>query len=330
MSTVSSNPINKPALQQAMLQQQPTFIVGAVRSGTTLLRLMLDHHPQLAFHFEFEFAVDQIAADGTFPAVADYHDYLSQHRVFLLSQGAIDLSLDYPALVNSFLEQKRCRDNKAIVGATVHHHIDRIQYLWPEGKYIHLLRDGRDVARSCIAMGWAANMYHAVQRWMDAEQTWQHLRGSIPADRRLEVRYEDLIVQPEQTLTTICEFLGTQFEEAVFDYAENSTYGLPDPQLTDQWRRKLTDHEIRLAESRIADMLVERGYTLSGLPRLELSRLQRRTLARHDWLGRAKFRLQRYGLPLFAADYFARRLPFGSLRHFCRQRVNDIDNLHLR
>lgn len=291
---------------------------------------MLDHHPQLAFHFEFEFAVDQIAASGSYPDIAEYHDYLSQHRVFQLSEGQVDPTLDYEQLINSFLEQKRVRDGKNFVGATVHHHLDRINHLWPEARYIHLLRDGRDVARSCSTMGWAGNMYHAVERWIEAEQTWQRLRDQIPAERRLEVRYEDLIVQPEQTLTTICEFLGTNFDKAIYDYADNSTYELPDAKLIEQWRRKLTDHEIQLAESRISEMLVERGYELSGLPLLKISPVQQRKLAWQDWYWRARFRMRRYGLPLFTADYIARRLPFRSLTHWCQDKINDVDNQHIR
>jgi hypothetical protein len=291
---------------------------------------MLDHHPELAFHFEFEFAVDQIAADATFPPLDEYWGYLRQHRVFQLSQGRIDPNLDFEQLINSFLEQKRARDGKSIVGATVHHHIDRIQHVWPEARYIHLLRDGRDVARSCAVMGWAGNMYHAVERWIEAELAWERLSKTIPADHQLEVRYEQLIAQPEATLTGICQFLSTEFDEAIYQYAENSTYELPDAALTQQWRRKLSDSEIQLAEARIGEMLVERGYELSGLPPLDISPTEQRKLARQDWLWRAKFRLNRYGLPLFAADYFARRLPLTSLARKCRDKINEIDNQHLR
>ncbi len=312
------------------LHTQPAFIVGAVRSGTTLLRLMLDHHPQLAFHFEFEFAVDQIATDGSFPTIDGYHEYLSQHRVFQLSEGVIDPELTFSELVNSFLEQKRLRENKSIVGATVHHHIDRIQHLWPEAKYIHLLRDGRDVARSCKLMGWAGNMYHAVERWIDAEQTWELLRGEIPADRQLEVRYEDLIVEPAQTLTTICDFLGTEFDEAIFDYAKTSTYDMPDASLINQWRKKLTNQEIQHAESRIGDMLTQRQYELSGLPIIDVSAAEQRRLAMQDRLWRARFRMRRYGLPLFATDFVARRLPLTGLARRCKDKINTIDNQHIR
>jgi len=61
----------------------PIFLVGAERSGTTLLRLMLDHHPKMAFNYEFEFAVDQIDAAGNWPNLPTYYEYLAYHRIFL-------------------------------------------------------------------------------------------------------------------------------------------------------------------------------------------------------------------------------------------------------
>jgi len=330
MSTVLPTSSNTRDTAAPAARQEPAFIVGAVRSGTTLLRLMLDHHPKLAFHFEFEFAVDQVGAEGDLPDLDSYHEYLSQNRVFQLSEGTIDPRLDYRQLVNSFLQQKKSRDGKQFVGATVHHHIDRIGHVWSEAKYIHLLRDGRDVARSCSAMGWAGNMYTAVDRWIEAELTWQRLRKEIPEDRQLEVRYEDLILEPEKTLTRICDFLDVDFDEAIYRYADSSTYEMPDAKLTQQWRRKLSDEQIQLAEARISAMLTERGYELSGLPLLDISPRQQRKLRRQDWLWRAKFRLDRYGLPLFTADYFARRLPFPALTRWCKDRINAVDNSHIR
>jgi|GEM_PF-5624238 len=46
---------------------EPIFLVGSERSGTTVLRLMLAHHPQIAWCQEFEYAVDRVSDDGNFP-----------------------------------------------------------------------------------------------------------------------------------------------------------------------------------------------------------------------------------------------------------------------
>ncbi|MEO0530272.1 MAG: sulfotransferase [Planctomycetota bacterium] len=308
----------------------PTFLVGSVRSGTTLLRLMLDHHPELAFHFEFEHAVDRVSDDGRMPPIADYHAYLRQDRIFNLSGLQIDESLDYRQLVDSLLHQHRQRDGKRFAGATVHHGFEKLRYLWPNAKYVHLVRDGRDVARSCIAMGWAGNMYCGVNRWIEAELAWERLAPRLRPEQKLELRYEDLVRESDQVLAEVCEFIGVEFDPAMYDYAKTSTYELPDAKLLSQWKRKLSEQEVQLAEARIADMMVERGYELSGFPAIEVGPAEANRLRWHDWWSRAKFRRNRYGTTLFATDFLARRLGIGPLAHACKRRTDAIDNEHIR
>ncbi len=308
----------------------PTFLVGSVRSGTTLLRLMLDHHPRLAFHFEFEFAVDRLGPQGEFPPLDQYRAYLRQDRVFRLSGATIDPQLDYLGLVSSFLEQHRRRANKPSVGATVHHRFDLLPKLWPQARYVHLLRDGRDVASSCIAMGWAGNMYCASDRWLRAERCWDRLRGQLSRDQWIEVRYESLIRQPEVALHEICDFLGEKLHQSMFDYAHSSDYGLPDARFTSQWKSRLSDREIQLAEHRQRELLVARGYELSGLPAIDVDAALERRLRHADWLARAAYRRRRYGLPLLAADFLGRRLRLRPLARWTKRRTDAIDNQHIR
>src|SRR5450432_1488272 len=89
------------------------FIVGSERSGTTLLRIMLDHHPSLAFANEFEFSVQMIGSDGAWPSLEGYYEWLETNRIFLSSGFTIDRRLNYPQLINSFLFQERDADGKA-------------------------------------------------------------------------------------------------------------------------------------------------------------------------------------------------------------------------
>src|SRR6185437_10567826 len=96
--------------------ETPIFLIGSERSGTTLLRLMLDHHPEIAFNLESEFLVEEISAAGTFPDMAGYRHKLRESRVFRHSRFDIRDDLDYPALMNDFLWQKLQRDRKRIVG----------------------------------------------------------------------------------------------------------------------------------------------------------------------------------------------------------------------
>ncbi|MBR8828130.1 MAG: sulfotransferase [Gomphosphaeria aponina SAG 52.96 = DSM 107014] len=309
---------------------EPIFLVGAERSGTTVLRLMLTHHPQIAWCQEFEYAVDRVADDGNFPNLEEYYEWLETNRVFQATGFAIDPSLNYPELVNSFLEQQRDRQNQQIIGATLHRHYERLVKIWPNARFIHLIRDGRDVANSCIGMGWAGNVWTGVERWLVAEQLWGRLKGLLSASRYFEVTYEQLISDPEATLTSICNFIGLPYNQAMLSYPQTTTYEFPDPKFIQQWRSKLSEHEIQLVESRIGQMLTERGYELSLLPSLKVPPMMELKLKLQDKWERFQFRLRRYGLPLFVSDYLSRRFGRKEWQKQIKLQLNAIDKKYLK
>jgi Sulfotransferase family len=312
------------------LVSAPLFLVGSVRSGTTLLRLLLDHHPELAFESEFEYVIEKIGADGTWPDLDSYYEWLSTDRIYLSRHYDIDKRLSYPELVNDFLVQRRRRANKPLVGATVHSDFDRLPRIWPDARFIHLLRDGRDVARSIIEMGCAGNTWTAIDRWVQVEETWETFKQSLGPDRAFDVRYEDLVQRPEETLTEICRFVGIEYHPAMLRYPEDSTYSTPDPKLIDQWSQKLSEPQIRLAEARAASWLVRRGYKLSGLPPIEVDEKMKRELARQSKQYNRMFRVNRYGLLLVGTDYLARKLRLARLAKHTRKRIHAIDNSLLK
>lgn len=310
---------------------RPVFLVGSVRSGTTLLRLMLDHHPQVAFLWEFEYAIQKMSDAGEHPPLPAFHRFLSTDRIFRVSQFGLDPALSYPQLVDGFLRQYRDRTGKSLVGATVHYHFDRVLHLWPDARFIHICRDGRDVARSRIDMGWAGNVWTGVEAWIEAEALWSRLRERLTPDRYIEVSYEELVRQPVQTLEQVCGFMGVSYDPAMLDYSRDSTYGPPDLKMIEQWKRKLSPHEVRLVEARAGEMLERRGYALSGRPPLRLTPLAVLSLRLQDfWAVRVRNRVARYGPLLFGADLFARRLGLHRLHERVRLRINQIDMAYIK
>jgi hypothetical protein len=233
----------------------PIFLVGAERSGTKVLRLMLDHHPQVAWCNEFEYAVDLITPEGMYPNLEAYYQWLETHRIFRATNFIIDRSLDYPQLVNSFLSQKRHRGGKLLIGATVHRHLDRILKIWSNARFIHLVRNGRDVTRSCVGMGWAGNVWTGVELWREVESLWTQLEQQIAEERKLNVVYEELISNPVKILQQVCDFIGVDYDEAMLNYHQTTTYDFPDPKFIGQRQRKMSKTEIQLVESRISEIL---------------------------------------------------------------------------
>jgi len=301
---------------------EPIFLVGAERSGTTLLRLLLDHHPRIAFHMEFEYAVDRLDGEG-WPDVAEYREFLVTNYVFQSAPFEIDESLSFPELLNDFLEQKR--GNAEYVGATVHRHFSRLLKLWPDARFIYLQRDGRDVARSTVGMRWAGNVYHGCDNWIEAVEGWKEMRALVPEHRLYELRYEDLVSDYKAELTPLCEWIGVQYDDAMLDYTNTTHYGPPDPKLAYQWKKKMTDYDIRLVEARIGGLLVERGYELSGLPPLTVTPAMARRLELQSRIKRYRERFQRYGF-LLVGETITRRMNLKRLNTHFAQRIYDIDH----
>jgi hypothetical protein len=314
----------------ATRQDEPFFLVGSERSGTTLLRLMLAHHRAIECAPEFEFLVEHMPAAGGFPAVDDYREWLLTNRVFLPHGLTIDRALDYPALARSFVAQYGARSAKPILGATCHKHFDRLLRIWPRARFVHLLRDGRDVARSCIGMGWAANVWHGAERWIEAEALWTELAPRVASERRHELRYEDLIRSPEHELARLCAFLGADYDPGMLDYAADSSYERPDPQLIGQWKKKLSREELALLEARIGPLLRARGYEESGVPAARVGGWKRFTLALDDRLGRFRFRRERYGLVHVVKSKLARLLGAARWQKTLLRVENEVDNRHLQ
>jgi len=306
------------------LVDTPVFLVGSVRSGTTLLRLMLDHHPEIAFNLESEYLVSQISNDRTYPTIEQYRAWLKNDRVFQHSRFSIDERLDFVELVNDFLHQKRSRDKKATVGATVHRQFRKLRWLWPRARYIHIYRDGRDVANSVMRMGWAGNLYVAADEWLEAEREWDQLCPMLSKDDWIEIRYEDLVASPRLHLERICTFLGVEYSERMFDYISETSYESPRVDLSYQWKTHMRKADVQRLEEKLGGTLLSRGYRLSQYPRISISGVERRYLYLQSRAGTIRFRLRRYGIVLTLCEAFSRRLGFTRFHQRTIRRVNQI------
>jgi hypothetical protein len=291
---------------------------------------MLDHHPQIAWQEEFEYVVDPLDESGRPPSMEDYREWLSVNRIFQSSGFELDLKRDFVSNVHSFLAQKQTATGKPIVGATVHRHFAKLRQLWPDCRFIYLYRDGRDVARSIVTMGWAGSVYEAIPRWVEAEQNWAALREELESHAWTEVAYEDLIRQPEAMLSQLCKFLGVTFDRAMLDYATNTSYGPPDVKMTGQWRRKLSPRELGRIEAIAAEALQCRGYELSGYPLRPMPEWRKPIARVLDRIRRQQWRWGRYGIPLALAESICKRTGPYELWKSIRRRIDEVDIAHLR
>jgi hypothetical protein len=259
-----------------------------------------------------------------------YREWLRNDRVFQLHRFGVDEELDFEGLVNDILNQKRLRDKKDRVGATVHFQFRKLRGIWPRAKYIYLYRYGRDVANSIMRMGWAGNVYVAADRWLEAEKEWDDLRDALENKDWIEVRYEDLVTSSRPQLDRICTFLGVEFSEKMFDYAKRSTYRAPDPSLIYQWKTGMHKVDVQRLEEKLGDRLLSRGYELSGHPRISISWLTRKCLYLHSRVNVLLLRIRRFGVVLTFQETLSRRLGLKQVHEQAVSRINRIINANLR
>lgn len=311
-----------------IMSNQLLFICGALRSGTSLTHLILDQHSEIRNPGEFDFLFDQVSGDGIWPNIDEYKEWLSMHRIFQSKQLQIDPSLDYPDLINSFIAQ--LSKENSVLALNIHRKFDCIPSFFPNAKFIHLIRDPRDVARSSIGMGWAGNVFHGVDHWIETEKSWQDLQKRIEPEQFVELRFEELILSPVIVLQRICEFIGVPYMESMLNYADNSTYSSPDPSLVYQWKKKLSIKEIQYVELKAHDLMSSLGYALSEHPLLTIGFFERIWLGVTNKLFKLKYSIKRHGLLLFIKHRMSRLLRLNVVNRQAILQMNDNDKLHLK
>lgn len=283
------------------------FIYGALRSGTTVFRLMLDAHPRIVNPGEMDFLFDHLQPDHTHPTGWRYDlDALRMDRIFRASRLKIEGNLSGLDLLRSFFEQLKARAPWQVVSINLHRNIARVWDILPHARVLHMIRDPRDVARSSVQMGWAGTLYHGVAHWIDTEQAWTHSTAdSARSDQTLEISYETLIEETETTLKAACAFLGVPFDPDMLSYHEKTTYGRPDVSLIQQWQRKCHGSELEEVEARAEHLMRARGYDLSH-PRVPLSLMRRLGLSLRNKVRVYTFGMARFGVFTFLAEKLTR------------------------
>jgi len=306
------------------LIKRTVVVYGALRSGTTLLRLMLNGHPRFNCPGEMDFIVDHLEDSGHYDMEA-----LQANRIYRAHEASFpDHPLKAPT-PQDFIARVSGPDQDVAV-LILHRHLDQALDLFPDLKVVHLMRDPRDVARSSIGMGWVGNVYYGVDHWIGTMRNWEKALPKLPEGQRLIVSYEDLITNPEETLGKICAFSGLVFDPHMMSYDADSTYSKPDPSLTVQWKRKQTQREIGLVEGKIGPLLQMAGYDPSGHRVLYPGALARLGLWVENKRGEWRARITRYGVVNTVLLAVANKLNQTGLKRTVLKRIENSQIQHLK
>lgn len=142
------------------------------------------------------------------------------------------------------------------------HLLPALDQLYPDFRFVHCVRDGRDVACSVVTRPWGPNNVLGGGDWW-ARKVMDGLRwGLAHPERYLEVRYEDLLGSPAQTLSRVLGFLGVPDEaEAIVARYQEGAARL-DPSRCGGWVERFSAEESASFDRRHRAMLQHLGYPL--------------------------------------------------------------------
>jgi hypothetical protein len=308
------------------------FVSGTTRSGTTLLRLMLDHHPDVCVPYELEWALDFPKALGYPPTLESYWQFLAGERALAHAGLTVNKHLTFPDLVRSFLDQLVAAKGreKRWGGAQIHRHYRRFLELYPEARFVHIVRDGRDVCASWLRLGWVGSALRAGHEWSRAIEDWQELMAVLPAGRAVELRFEDLVAEPREQLTRVCNLLRIPFDARMLEYSRRTTYAPPCSSEAFKWRQTLSPRQVELFEAAARPWLQHYGYPESGQPVRRVSSLDTHVQRVEDRLQRARVNLNDYGFMLWLGELVTRHIPIENLRKHVVRRRHALENQRLQ
>lgn len=217
-----------------MTENAPIFIVGSPRSGTNLLRLILCGHSRIHILPETWFIEDLVRElpltrplspeeVGRAAAILTGHKRWPDMEIPARDFEAWAGALAAPRLVdviNLIYHHHLKLTGKSRFGDKTHAYVEiipELSALYPDARFIHLIRDGRDVAISLIKVGWA-HYYERDFLWKRRLRFRRECADAPFANQILDVRYEDLVTKLEPTVAGICAFLDEEFEPGMLDW----------------------------------------------------------------------------------------------------------------
>lgn len=275
----------------------PIFIVGANRSGTTLLRLILNAHPRIAIPDELIYFDSSLAgvpieqwrrpnlSAEEYEAFVDH--FLTQSRQPLgeldldackdaILAGRHDFRRPYQHVLEAWAQQyDKERWGEKTPGNLFY--ADVILDMFPDAQFLYMVRDPRAGVASMQGVSFFPDntVFNALSRRKHDMVGRDVLVENVPPSQRLTIRYEDLVRHPSASTQAICRFLGETFvpemlhfhedadqymkDEAEDDYNAAATQPITDDRI-DAWKQRLSNNQVAIVESVCSGVMRRFGY----------------------------------------------------------------------
>jgi Sulfotransferase family len=269
----------------------PIFIVGASRSGTSLIRNILNRHPRIAICGETHFHHYVYKRRRSFGDLTDLknrrrliEEYLALKRLRFITDPAgltetlLRQGTSYQALFTNFVKYHTVSGSKQRWGEKTPQHAFFAETLcewYPAGTILHMIRDPRDVVASLQRMPWAHDtVVPNARRWLSHNLAAHRCNG---APQYFPVHYEALVAQPEQEVARICARLGEEYFPGLLDPTGHQVYPPPAPwtqgatqpittERLGSWRQELTPKQVAQIEWIVGPHMETFGYERASDP----------------------------------------------------------------
>lgn len=258
-----------------------------------MLRLMLDSHSQLAIPGESHFIPQVWNARRRYVTgrdvdaeklIADY----TQTAHFKQWELPRD---DVVSLIARLREPSMGEVIECLYSAYAAHHgkcrwgdktpiyvlsIPVLAQIFPDARFVHMIRDGRDVALSYLSVPWGpASIWQAARKWCRHVSAGRRAGKALGSTRYMEVRYEDIVKEPEYALNRVCEFADLPFEPGMLQFYKNaqgriqsrperthfhSSVTKPPSKNMRAWRTQMPASQVLAFEAMSGNLLVKLGY----------------------------------------------------------------------
>ncbi len=312
----------------------PVFVVGAPRSGTSLMRRIINSHKAIAMsdetHYFFHFyepyrtrgmegwrqAVDSFLAECARIQPADYRDVNAQLEA--LAEPDFRLLFELP------LSTWASAEGKERWGEKTPRHIfyaDVLIDFFPGARFILMLRDPRGAVASMNRFSMIRgkdSVFHA-KRWQDVwTEGYATASKAIPEAQRITIRYEELIADARSVLGGVCEFLGEEDDTAAmlgfYKRHDDSFQGTQERRWSQavsgdafSWRSDLSPREVSVVEAVCGVTMEHFGYKREAEELTTFANAEVRTKLAYAGLRQRQHRHERY--------HVVSKGPLAGLRH---------------
>ena len=263
------------------------FIIGVGRSGTSLLQSILNSHSKISFLPETQFLRNYVFKKNVSINKSNYKEIISQlekdprfSRLNICPKIVIEKSKNmidvYRNITNFFLKNK----NKEIIGdkdPKIIENIEVLNYFFPNSKIIHIIRDPRDVVLSRTKARWSKKypyFMHSIIYYLQMTLGRRMLYKYYNKNNFYEIKYEDLIKDPDYELKKICNFLEVEYENNILNYHNSSkelvskdefewkkeTFNPVDNKNFNKWKKEFNFFKILIIESICYSHIKENFY----------------------------------------------------------------------